>query len=60
MLQTVIRDRATVLAQFIYVSAVTVVVVRITTYVVRLLRRGGGNESRAFDRDSAARYDARA
>ena len=53
-------ERNSILAKFIYAAAVTVVVVLITTYVVRLLRRGSTAAPRALDSDGATRYDGRA
>lgn len=48
-------ERNSILAKFIYAGAVTVVVVLITTYVVRLLRRGSAIEPRSIDSDDVTR-----
>lgn len=53
-------ERNSILAKFIYAGVVTVVVVLITTYVVRLLRRSSTEGPRTFDADGAPRYDGRA
>ena len=48
-------QRNSILAKFIYAAAVTMVVVLITTYVVRLLRRGIAIEPRSIDSDDGTR-----